>query len=260
MKLRLMLAMVLMAACTDSVFASVSTEAATALARRILGEQCDRIRFQDVSRNKADAEFFTVEDSGGGILVSGTGAPAMAMGLNWYLRYRCKVDVSWYSHDPVRLPSSLPVVGEPFTSEARVANRFFLNYCTFGYTLPWWGWKEWERFIDWMALNGINLPLAITGQESVWYKVWSELGLTDDEIRGYFTGPAHLPWHRMQNIDRWQGPLPVSWLDGQEELQRKIVRRERELGMRTVLPAFAGHVPQAIKRIFPDADIRSLGE
>ena len=129
MKLRLMLAMVLMAACTDSVFASVSTEAATALARRILGEQCDRIRFQDVSRNKADAEFFTVEDSDGGVLVSGTGAPAMAMGLNWYLRYRCKVDVSWYSHDPVRLPSSLPVVGEPFTSEARVANRFFLNYC-----------------------------------------------------------------------------------------------------------------------------------
>ena len=128
MKLRLMLAMVLMAACTDSVFASVSTEAATALARRILGEQCDRIRFQDVSRNKADAEFFTVEDSDGGVLVSGTGAPAMAMGLNWYLRYRCKVDVSWYSHDPVRLPSSLPVVGEPFTSEARVANRFFLNY------------------------------------------------------------------------------------------------------------------------------------
>lgn len=102
MKLRLMLALVLMAACTDSVFASVSTEAATALARRILGEQCDRIRFQDVSRNKADAEFFTVEDSDGGILVSGTGAPAMAMGLNWYLRYRCKVDVSWYSHDPVR--------------------------------------------------------------------------------------------------------------------------------------------------------------
>ncbi len=87
-----------------------------------------------------------------------------------------------------------------------------------------------------------------------------ELGLTDDEIRGYFTGPAHLPWHRMQNIDRWQGPLPVSWLDGQEELQRKIVRRERELGMRTVLPAFAGHVPQAIKRIFPTPDIRSLGE
>ena len=37
----------------------------------------------------------------------------------------------------------------------RVKNRFFLNYCTYGYTMPWWKWGEWEHFIDWMALNGI---------------------------------------------------------------------------------------------------------
>ena len=52
---------------------------------------------------------------------------------------------------------------------------------------PWWQWKEWERFIDWMALNGINMPLAITGQEAVWYKVWSKMGMSDIEIRSYFT-------------------------------------------------------------------------
>ena len=38
-----------------------------------------------------------------------------------------------------------------------------LNYCTFGYTMPWWTWQDWERFIDWMALNGITTPLAATG-------------------------------------------------------------------------------------------------
>ncbi len=27
----------------------------------------------------------------------------------------------------------------------------------------WWDWERWEREIDWMALNGINLPLAFTG-------------------------------------------------------------------------------------------------
>lgn len=26
-----------------------------------------------------------------------------------------------------------------------------------------WDWERWEREIDWMALNGINLPLAFTG-------------------------------------------------------------------------------------------------
>ena len=61
----------------------------------------------------------------------------------------------------VEIPEELPMVGEKVVSEARVDTRFFLNYCTYGYTMPWWQWKEWERFIDWMALNGINMPLAI---------------------------------------------------------------------------------------------------
>ncbi|MEI3155517.1 MAG: alpha-N-acetylglucosaminidase TIM-barrel domain-containing protein [Odoribacter sp.] len=52
--------------------------------------------------------------------------------------------------------------------------RFFLNYCTFGYTMAWWQWRDWERFIDWMALNGVNMPLAITGQEAIWLKVWKK--------------------------------------------------------------------------------------
>ena len=29
-----------------------------------------------------------------------------------------------------------------------------------------WDWERWEREIDWMALNGINLPLAFTGMVS----------------------------------------------------------------------------------------------
>ena len=152
----------------------------------------------------------------------------------------------------------MPKVSKPVTIKARVKDRFFLNYCTFGYTMPWWKWDEWEHFIDWMALNGINLPLAITGQESIWYKVWTEMGLSDKEVRAYFTGPSHLPWHRMLNIDYWGGPLPMSWLDGQLALQQKITARERQFNMRPVLPAFAGHVPRELSRIFPKAKITRL--
>ncbi|MEN8256145.1 MAG: alpha-N-acetylglucosaminidase TIM-barrel domain-containing protein, partial [Verrucomicrobiota bacterium] len=113
--------------------------------------------------------------------------------------------------------------------------------------------------IDWMALNGINMPLAITGQEAIWQKVWTkEFGLTDEEVRSFFTGPAHLPWHRMSNIDRWQGPLPQSWLDHQLALQKRILARERELGMTPVLPAFNGHVPEVLKEKYPEAKIEKL--
>ena len=203
---------------------------------------------------------FEIETDGRKLVIRGNNANSMAVGLNHYLKYYCKAQYSWFETEKLETPSEMPKVSEKVRLNARVPDRFFLNYCTFGYTMPWWGWSQWEHFIDWMALNGINLPLAITGQESVWYEVWSELGLTDDEIRSYFTGPAHLPWHRMQNIDRWGGPLPKVWLDNQKALQQKIVARERELNMKPVLPGFAGHVPPCIKRLYPDAPLASLGD
>lgn len=39
-------------------------------------------------------------------------------------------------------------------------------------SLAWWDWKRWEKEIDMMALQGINLPLAFTGQEAIWQKVF----------------------------------------------------------------------------------------
>ena len=184
----------------------------------------------------------------------------MAVGLNHYLKNYCLTTISWYKDDPIELPKTLPVIPEEVTVKAKVPTRFFLNYCTFGYSMTWWKWSDWEHFIDWMALNGINMPLAISGQEAIWYKVWRKLGLTDEEIRGYFTGPAHLPWHRMCNLDGWQGPLPKEWLSSQAELQEHIVAREREFNMRPVLPAFSGHVPAALKRVYPDIKTSRVSE
>ena len=229
--------------------------AASALARRVLPSKADRFTFKTVP---AEKDFFTLEDSDGKISITGNNANSMAVGLNHYLKYYCNVEYGWLRGDKFRLPHRLPKVGDPITVEARVDKRFFLNYCTYGYTMPWWRWEDWEHFIDWMALNGVNLPLAITGQESVWYQIWTGMGLSDEEVRAYFTGPAHLPWHRMQNIDRWGGPLPECWLDGQLELQKRITARERDLNMKPVLPAFAGHVPRELARLYPDAPMTQL--
>ena len=49
--------------------------------------------------------------------------------------------------------------------------------------------------IDVMALQGINVFLAITGQEEIQYKAFESVGLTDTEIREFFNGPAYLTWY-----------------------------------------------------------------
>lgn len=210
--------------------------------------------------NETSTDTFSIKSEGNKIIISGNNANSMAVGLNHYLKNYCLTTISWYKDDPIELPKTLPVIPEEVTIKAKVPTRFFLNYCTFGYSMTWWKWSDWEHFIDWMALNGINMPLAISGQEAIWYKVWRKLGLTDEEIRGYFTGPAHLPWHRMCNLDGWQGPLPKEWLSSQAELQERIVAREREFNMRPVLPAFSGHVPAALKRVYPDIKTSRVSE
>lgn len=220
--------------------------AAGALARRVMGDKAKVVVFEQITDT---VDRYELLQKGSKVLIRGNNANSMAVGLNRYIQQYCLANVSWYHYNPVELPDIMPTVPEKVTATAELPERFFLNYCTFGYTMPWWKWEQWERFIDWMALNGVNMPLAITGQEAVWQKVWRKYGLTDDQIRAYFTGPAHLPWHRMCNIDSWQGPLPQSWIDGQAELQKRILSRERELNMRPVLPAFSGHIPRALKDV-----------
>jgi alpha-N-acetylglucosaminidase len=208
---------------------------------------------------KAGKEAFELSSKDGKVVIKGTNELAIARGFNWYLNSYCRTRVSWYKNDPVVAPDVLPMVDKVITHECRFEKRFFLNYCTFGYTMLWWQWDDWERFIDWMALNGINMPLAITGQEAVWMEVWKSFGMSEDQIRAYFTGPAHLPWHRMGNLDGFLGPLPQEYITHQLELQKKILKRERSFGMTPVLPAFAGHVPKAIKEKYPNVKITSLG-
>lgn len=246
--------------CTTSFSQNKNVTAAKHVAERVVPSLADKIVFQQIDRSPDGKDVYEIETKNNQLIVKGNNANSMCVGLNDYLRNYCHVAVSWYRHDSLQVPKTLASVASPVRREANVSKRFFLNYCTFGYTMPWWQWKDWEWFIDWMSLNGINMPLAITGEEAVWQNVWRKFGLNDDEIRSYFTGPAYLPWHRMANIDKWEGPLPQSWIDSQLNLQKKIVARERELNMTPVLPAFAGHVPQAIQQKFPHAKITSLGE
>lgn len=246
-KLLLSLLTVLMCSCS-----SPQADSVRELTGRIIPGYEKSFRFELLDE---DTDCFELETVRGKVVVRGNNANSMAVGLNYYLNNWCNATVSWTYGTPVEMPEELPAVKEKVRVSSRVQDRFFLNYCTFGYTMPWWGWEEWEHFIDWMALNGVTMPLAITGQEAVWQKVWRKRGLTDEQIRSYFTGPAHLPWHRMSNIDYWEGPLPQEWIDSQAELQKKIVARERMFDMTPVLPAFAGHVPQELKEIYPDAEI-----
>ena len=92
-----------------------------------------------------------------------------------------------------RLPATLPL---PAASRTVMPMkwRYSWNVCTPGYSFVWYSLADWVFMIDWMALQGVNLPLAFNGQESVFARVYKSFGLTDAELWAYFSGPAFLPW------------------------------------------------------------------
>lgn len=226
--------------------------AVSGLADRILGPERAAIVFRE---QEGPQRFFEYRAEGGELTVTATDAIAAAVGLHAYLREVCAVTVDW----DARLP--LPVSGfadaPPTRRTAEVDQAYYLNFCTTGYTSPYWGWDEWEREVDWMALHGVTTPLTAVGHEAVLRDVYVKLGLSDEQARAFIGGPGYLPWHYMGNLDNFAGPLPASWADSHLELGQRILNRQRELGMTPVLPGFTGHVPPEIARERPSERTRT---
>jgi alpha-N-acetylglucosaminidase len=227
------------------------------LAKRVLESRAANFVFK-LENKKNGKDFFSITSAGKKILIKGTSGVSLASGLNWYLKKYCNSQFSIIDKN-IFLPDQLPMPTAVETIETAFDYRYFFNICTFSYTMAWWDWKEWERQIDWMAMNGINFPLAITGLEAVWTEVYREIGLSQKQIDDFLVGPAYLPWSWMGNIDGLGGPLPKSWIEKHKDLQLKILKRERDLGMTPILQAFTGHVPESIKQIYPKAKLRKTG-
>ncbi len=227
----------------------------TELVKRILPGRAASFVIESIPTAK-NLDVFEIESRNNKIVLRGNNGVAVASALYYYLTEYCHCQITWNGTN-LNLPTVLPKVQTKVHKETPYEYRYYLNYCTFNYSMSWWDWPRWEKEIDWMALHGINMPLAITGEEYTWYLVYKELGFSDDDLKGFFTGPSYFSWFWMGNIDGWGGPLPLSWMKSHFELQKKILQRERALGMKPVLPAFTGHVPASFKTKFPQAKLKA---
>lgn len=195
---------------------------------------------------KSPVDFFEIDRDGDRVAVRANTWVNMATGINWYLKYHAGIHLSWNGMTH-RLPDRLPLPSGPERHETDMKLRYDFNYCTFSYSMAFWDWERWEKEIDWMALHGINMPLAIVGVESVWRNMLLRLGYSEKEIGEFISGPAFFAWWAMNNLEGWGGPLPLSWYPQQERLQKRILARMKELGMSPVLPGYCGMMPHDAK-------------
>ena len=228
------------------------------LLERQFPEIKDRFEFKI---EESDQTFFEISTSGTDplqtkIIIKGNNKLSISSGIGYYLRYHALSQISWTGDSLKNIKNKkLPPLKEPIKKISKLQYSYYMNTCTHSYSASWWDWSRWEREIDWMALNGVNLPLAFTGLEYVTRKLFKEFGFTDEELKDWFAGPAFMAWYRMGNVNGWGGPLPDEWIDYEHDLQLQILERMGEYGMTPVLSMFTGYVPETFKSHYPDANV-----
>ena len=178
-----------------------SIAAARALIARYYPQQAAMFNLSIVRKpSPTAADFFTLSSSSSSssisISISGTSAVLLTAGFNYYLSHVCRVELlTWSSSTPPVLPSPLPAVpSASITVTSPYLLRYNYNICTLSYSTQWWSFSQWEREIDWMALRGVNAPLALNGEDLVWLDTFTQLGLNETEVLSFLAGPAFLAW------------------------------------------------------------------
>lgn len=229
--------------------------AAMNVIKRTVGVDVKNIQMELIPAPKG-YDTFVIEAHDGHLTIKGNSPVALTHGFYTYLKEGCKIMITWSTTQVPDLTIWPDFREKKVTSPYKY--RYFLNVVTYGYTMPYWDWERWEKEIDWMALHGINMPLALVANEAIALRVWQKFGLSKNRTNEFFTGPAYLPWHRMGNLNSWSVPLDESWHKDQIALQHRILNRMRDLDFSPIVPAFAGFVPEEFGEKYPEVALDLL--
>jgi alpha-N-acetylglucosaminidase len=227
-----------------------SIEAAHMLLKRQIGDHAEGFTLTIIPKEN-NRDVYQISAFNGKVEIKGSSPSALCRGAYVYLKEACNSMITWGGKH-LNIPETLPDHG-PKRQVSPYRFRLRDNVCVFGYSSVYWDWERWEQELDWMALHGYNMQFAPVAAEALWSRVWKRFGVTDDELKEFFTGPAYLPWHRMGNLYGWSTTLTRHWHQKRISLQKKILGRMNALGITPIAPAFAGFIPRGFKRAHPDA-------
>lgn len=196
----------------------------------------------------------TVAGTGKGIIITAPSIRECIRGYGRYLRDIAGVHLSW-NGDRIKLPETLP---QPkgtvhFDKEWPVCHAY--NYCTLSYTYPFNSWQQWERELDFLALNGFSQVLVTAGLEKTWQQFLTGLGYPQDKALAFIPNPAFAAWWNMGNLEGHGGPISQGVIDREAELGRNIVSRLKEMGMTPVLQGYVGFLPDDFGKTVADKEM-----
>src|SRR3954451_18709150 len=129
---------------TQALFAQLNIAASSALISRVIPEYASHFTVEPLLKQKQVQDAFEVESKSGKIILRGTTGVAVASALYYYLTEYCHCQVTWNGTN-LNLPAVLPEVREKIHKASPYHYRYYLNYCTFNYSMSCWNWERWQK-------------------------------------------------------------------------------------------------------------------
>ncbi|MBR4050163.1 MAG: alpha-N-acetylglucosaminidase C-terminal domain-containing protein [Clostridia bacterium] len=182
---------------------------------------------------------WSYEPAEGKVLIKGGNAVDMSVAYYAFLRDNCG---GYFDVDHALKVGEFKLPEEKKEGVIEKKYRICFEYTAFSCAACWWSWERWENEIDFMAMNGVNMPLSVVGTEAVWLKTMKDLGIKEDLALAGISGPAFWGWQLYNCFDGYLPQSSAATVDKRIELGRKIIEREKQLGMTPVMHGYSGYI------------------
>ncbi|MBP9988885.1 MAG: alpha-N-acetylglucosaminidase N-terminal domain-containing protein, partial [Ruminococcus sp.] len=188
------------------------------------------------------------------IVLAGNSNLSVAMAYYRYLSDYCNVLIVNGDYDISNIATT-PLPQEKIRFTVRQKIRARMSYEFFALEGNFWGFDRWEKEIDFMAMNGINVALQPVGFDGVLYRTLCDIGMDENFCAEFSSGPAYLMRQLTGNVAATNSINSKEYLERKIVIGRMIFNREKELGIEPVLPALIPSVPFSLRKKDTHMDI-----
>jgi alpha-N-acetylglucosaminidase len=134
--------------------AQLDLAAAKSVLNRIIPAHAPQFTIEEIKRENGK-DVFEIETRNNQIILRGNNGISIASALYYYLNEYCHAQITWNGTN-LNLPKILPKTQGKIHKNSPYEYRYYMNYCTFNYSMSWWNWERWEKkSTGWRSMESI---------------------------------------------------------------------------------------------------------
>ena len=224
------------------------------LIERVTNTLSDLITLE-LSDSFTDYDYYEIEQKDKSLVLRGNNNNSLALAYNRFLRDYCNTELSWVGNTEAYEIEKIESVRKPIKYKIPQKIRMCMDYETYANEAAFWDFERWEKELEFLAMNGVNLVPMFIGNEAVSYYALLELGINREDSMEFLSGPSYYPLQLSGKLDTYLPMTDTNYLKSQIELGKKILKRMAELDIKPIFPVFSGHVSKFFKGYFSDASV-----